>query len=113
MAHWFEPRPDQKALWLEWVTERPDSIRAVAERFHPWELYKLTSTGQIVTVASFSEPGEDGRPTIRVNIIGHSEHDLPMPVYGVFGLDADELEVYEPRSKAELIFLARRAAGEG
>ncbi len=109
MARWFEPRPDQVSGWEAWVAERPESIRAVAARILPWELYRLTSTGQVVTLASISEPGEDGRQTVRVNVLVDPRFAAPVPVFGVFGLDPDDLEPYEPTTRDELISLAARA----
>jgi hypothetical protein len=63
MARHCEPTPEQEKMWSDWVAERPDNVRAVAEKLNPWTLYRLKTTGQRVTIASFSE-GEDESVTV-------------------------------------------------
>ncbi len=43
---WFEPTEEQVVAWREWLDGRPDYVRQVAQRFDPWTMYRLTSTGQ-------------------------------------------------------------------
>jgi hypothetical protein len=57
MARWMEPTAEQEASWNEWVAERPDVVRKIAERLNPWELYRLKTTGQRITLYSVSEDG--------------------------------------------------------
>lgn len=85
-----KPTEAQQRAWRDWVAERPESIRKVAERFDPWTLYRLGSTGQRVYVLSFSEPGEDGKVTCRVGVSG--EFNLVTFERDVFGIDPDDLE---------------------
>jgi hypothetical protein len=87
MARVTEPTADQEAGWKAWVAERPPEIRAVAERFDPWSLYRLKSTGQRCTLYSFSE----GQPvTMTVDFTG--EHNLMVFDRRVFGIDPNDLE---------------------
>jgi hypothetical protein len=60
MANWYEPTPDAREAWRQWVAERPPVVREVAERFPPWTLYRLhdpegNPTKQRVYVLSFQE----------------------------------------------------------
>ena len=61
-----EPTKRQERAWKKWVASRPPHIRAVAERFEPWSLYRLEG-GHRVTIASFGEH-EDGTVTLTVTV---------------------------------------------
>ncbi|SRR5712691_4425582 len=89
MAHFEEPTPQQETEYREWVAARPPAVRAVAERFEPWTLYRMKSTGQRVTICSFTEQ-KDGRVTLRVNVTGQFNAHLFDSL--VFGIDPDDLE---------------------
>jgi len=90
MARIFEPAPEQIAGYHEWVRSRPDDVRRIAERFQPWELYRLKPTGQVVRVLSFSE-GDDG--AVSVKILAIRQFNFPhLYDLEVFGIDPDELE---------------------
>ena len=88
MARHTEPTDEQIALWDDWVAERPPHVRAVAERFDPWSLYRMQSTGHRVTVQFFSE-GEGGKVTLTVAVTG--EFNLVSHERAVFGIDPDDL----------------------
>lgn len=85
MARYAEPTPEQEKEWAEWVAELPPVVRTVAERFFPWELYRMKSTGQRVTVAAFNEDG-----TLRVDVRG--DFNFVWNERSVFGIDPDDLE---------------------
>ncbi len=95
MAKWFEPSPTQQASYAKWVAERPPAVRAIAERFTPWELYRLKDTGQCVTIVSVFENG-----TVRVNVpvLYNADHiddhtiDGVITDFSVFGIDPNDLE---------------------
>ena len=89
MAQFTEPTAEQKTAWSQWVDERPDNVRAVAERFDPWTLYHMKDTSQRVTLYSFGEQ-PDGSVTLTVNITG--EFNLIAFDQQVFGIDPDDLE---------------------
>ena len=55
MARIIQPSREQLEGWEQWIAGRSDAFRAVAERFEPWALYRLKTTGQRVTVVSFVE----------------------------------------------------------
>jgi hypothetical protein len=88
----FEPMESQERAWKKWVADRPDNVRAVAERFDPWTLYWHEKTKQRVFVIGFDEvekPGQAVKVTLRVGVSG--EYNLVTHERQVFGLDPDEL----------------------
>lgn len=99
MARLMEPSAKLLAAWNAWVAERPPNVRAVAERFEPWSLYRMKSTGQRVTVVSFGE-GEDGTVTLTVNITG--QFNFTLFDRQVFGIDPDDLEPCDPPGPDEI-----------
>ena len=115
MANVYEPTEEQKSQRAKWVAERPDAVRAVAERFQPWKLYRMRSTGHRVTVHSYGE-GENGSVTLTVNVTG--KYNLLAFERRVFGIDPDDLSecdlpgADEPVGSADLsIEDAARLAG--
>ena len=98
MAQWFIPTPEQEKSYADWVAERPPVVRAVAERFKPWELYRLKTTGQRVTLVSYFENG-----TVRVNVPAlYNANRIDLHFingqtvdFGVFGVDPNNLEPCE------------------
>lgn len=84
MARIGDPTKRQEKGWAKWVDSRPPAVRTIAERFNPWTLYRMKSTGQRVTVASFYEDG-----TISVNITG--QFNQIAFDRNVFGIDPDDL----------------------
>lgn len=83
MAMFYEPTPEQKSAWKTWVAERPLTVRAVAERFDPWSLYRMKPNGERVTIASFGE-GENGVVTVTVNVT--AEYNFVLFERQVFGV---------------------------
>ena len=98
MAQFTEPTSEQKTGWSHWVAERPENVRAVAERFDPWTLYRMKNTDQRVTLHSFGEQ-PDGGVTLTVNITG--EFNLISFDRQVFGVDPDDLEECDLPVKGE------------
>jgi hypothetical protein len=103
---WLEPVAAQRRAWREWVKGRPESIREAIEKYKldPWTIYKLKTTGQIVSLRSISEPAptknqEISRVTISVNVDAKM-NGLAMPSFGVFGIDPTDLEEYESTTKS-------------
>lgn len=89
---------ERDQLWREWIDSRPAPIRAVAERFKPWVKMRMASTGQVVSVQSFSEE-DDGRVTVKVLVEPEDNPHLPMrhllfggAAFEVFGVNPDDLE---------------------
>jgi hypothetical protein len=99
MARVYEPTAENEAEWQAWVASTPEPIRRVAQRFYPWELYRLKSTGQRVTLASFYEI--DGEITLRVNITG--DYNLVLFDRTVFGIKPSDLEPCELPSEQEML----------
>ena len=94
MARISEPTAEVEAAWKEWVAERPDAVRAVAERFDPWTLYRMKSTNQRVTLYSISEDG-----TVSVDVSG--AYNFVFCERTVFGIDPNDLEPCEVPSPDE------------
>jgi hypothetical protein len=63
MARFTEPTQEQLTRWNEWVDSRPEVIQKLCARFDPWSLYKLKTTGHLVTLSSFNEDN-----TVTVNV---------------------------------------------
>ncbi len=91
MARIFEPTPEQEAGLAAWLATCSDRVRAVAERFPPWELFRIKETGQIVQVLAFIK--EDDPITLRVRAYKRLNEIHPTDEdYDVFGLEPDDLE---------------------
>lgn len=86
---YVEPTAEQLQGWKDWVADRPEEVRTVAERFDPWTLYRLKSSGHRVTVGAFDEE-QDGKVTLRVNVTG--EFNFVTFERSVFGVNPDDLE---------------------
>ena len=95
MARWTEPTAEEEAGWKEWVATRPDVVRKIGERLEPWQLYRLKTTGQRVTLYSISEDG-----TVTVDITG--EYNAILFDRQVFGINPDDLEPCDLPDKGEV-----------
>lgn len=84
MARIYEPTPEQITEWNAWVASRPASVRKIAERFEPWCLYRMITTGDRCTLVSISED-----ETVTVAITG--EYNTVMFDRDVFGVSPDDL----------------------
>ena len=89
MSRYTQPTAEQLGAWQEWLALRPLHVRTIAERFDPWTLYRLSSSGHRVTVQSFDED-ESGGVTLKVFVSG--EFNLVAFERVVFGIDPDDLE---------------------
>jgi len=99
MARIVEPTKKEQKEWDKWVKSRPDNVRAIAERFDPWSLYKM-KTGQRCTLYSFGEQ-EDGSVTLSVNITGQFNFtDFDRCVFGVY---PDDLEPCDLPASDEML----------
>jgi hypothetical protein len=85
----MQPSPEQEREWKEWVAGRPEAVRAVAERFEPWTLYRMKSTGQRVFVMGFFDADSAGKVLLSVGVTG--EFNLVAFERKVFGIDPDDL----------------------
>ena len=85
MARVIEWDKGQQEIWDEWKSSRPQVIKELCDRFPPYNLYRLKSTGQLVTLHSYNENG-----TVTVNVTG--EYNLVMFERRVFGVPVDNLE---------------------
>lgn len=94
------PTAADQADWDLWVSERPPVVRAVAERFDRWTLYRMKTTQQLVTLASIYEDG-----TVRVIVWWDGRRQFPHMPFGVFGVNPNDLE---PAVDAEIPPLLRK-----
>lgn len=85
MAYRFEPTKAMIKGWRKWCASRPAVVRANAERFPPWELLLMKSTGKRVFTMGFNEDG-----TISVAVTG--TYNLILHERQVFGISPDDLE---------------------
>lgn len=84
-----EPTPEQEVGYREWLASRPPHVRAVAEQFEPWSLYRLKPTGQRVTIVSFGEAQDN---SVTLTVLVSADFNLVMFERQVFGIKPDDLE---------------------
>ena len=90
MAKWVIWNEEQKQGWYEWITSRPKEIQDMAEKYNLLgdELYRLKTTGQRVSLYSFSEDG-----TITALILPkYNPERIMVAGKRVFGIDPADLE---------------------
>lgn len=100
------PTDENQRLFREFLESRPPHVRAVAERFDPWTLYKLKGTGQRCSVIGFHEvdvekererkakdPHGCGVALVPVTVFITAENPVlgQLTAHSVFGIDPDEL----------------------
>lgn len=107
MANWFEPTDNDRAGWAEWVAQRPEKVRVVAEKFEPWKLYRLKSSSHRVTIVSFDQPKDESQPvTLKVHVSGDFNRvAFERTVFGILPEDLEECELPgqdEPLGSANL-----------
>lgn len=78
------PTEEQLAVWNEWVAARPERVRAVAERFEPWNEYQFKETKRVCALYSFEEGEKITLKVIAPQLFGMT--------HLVFGVDPDDLE---------------------
>lgn len=98
--NYYEPTDEQQKGWEKFLESRPAHVRAVAEKFQPWTLYRMKSTGHRVTIASFSE-NTDGSVTLVVNVTG--QFNLVFFERAVFGIPPEDLEECDLPERDELV----------
>jgi hypothetical protein len=85
---------DEKG-WNDWVATRPPEVQELCRRLPPDRLYRMKSTGQRVTLLSYSENG-----TVRVSVSG--DYNFVTFERQVFGVNADDLEECDLPGPSEL-----------
>jgi hypothetical protein len=91
--HIYEPSTEQKAEWAEWLSTRPEQIKKLAERFNPWTLYRMKSTGHRVTLESFDEE-HNGTVSMTVAVTGQfNQVAFDRCVFGVKVEDLEECDL--------------------
>lgn len=88
----YEPSTKDLHEWQAWLASRPPAVKAIAERFPPWELFKLKKTGQKGSIYSVNENG-----TVTAIFPGEwNQHwQEANENRKVFGIDPDDLEPCE------------------
>lgn len=74
--------------WQEWVATRPPEVQALCIRLPPDRLYRMKSTGNRVTLYSYSE-----NDTVTVNVL--AAYNALTFERQVFGISPDDLEECE------------------
>ena len=85
MARIFEPPQEQVDSFNAWADSLPEPAHANAKKFPPWELFRMKSTGQRVTLNGCNDNG-----TISVTVSGKYNAVLAERI--VFGVDPADLE---------------------
>lgn len=79
------PTPREERDWKKWLSKRPKIVQELGERFPPWKLYRIKSTGHRAVLRSF---GEDGTMTVTLS----AEFNALLFERHVFGILPDDLE---------------------
>lgn len=90
------PSKRAEKAWAKWAESRPPVVRDIARLIFPWQLYRLKTTGQRVTLYSINENG-----TVTVDITG--EFNLIDFDRQVFGINPDDLEPCDLPGPDELL----------
>ena len=80
-----------ESAWNEWVATRPEIVQDLCRRFPPDRLYRLKSSGHLVTIHSYSE---DGTMTVNVS----REFNAVIMDRQVFGISSNDLTECDPPS---------------
>lgn len=75
--------------FLEWKATRPPFIQEMISKYPPDRLYKLTTTGQLVTLISYAEDG-----TVRI-LVSQKWNGPFVMEREVFGIDPKELVEFD------------------
>lgn len=97
MALIYEMSEEQKKIWTDWITERPQIIQDLAKRFEPNRLYRHKKTNRFVILSSFNEDG-----TLIVKVLRAFNNTIFFP-RSVFGINPDDLEETELPEGIELM----------
>ncbi len=90
-----DPSENELVRWADFLNSSPDNVRVVAERFPPWHLYRMRSTGHRVQIYSFDEMGQSRGVTLTVVVLREFNPQMGGPDRRVFGIEPDDLEVCE------------------
>jgi hypothetical protein len=91
LARYIEPTAAELILWERWVSGTTPAVRAVAQRFDPWSLYRRRSTGHRVFIDSFGEYPDDRPVSVCVAVtVEFNDVDFDWITYGV---PPDDLEL--------------------
>jgi hypothetical protein len=77
---------EQQTLWNEWIATRPACVRNMCEKLPANRLYLLKTTGQKVTIYSYSE-----NETVTVDVMEEYNPGVLLE-RRVFGINPDDLE---------------------
>lgn len=111
MARHIEPTAGQIREWKKWVAKRPPHVRAVAEKFDPWTLYRMRSTGHRVTLVSFGE-APDKTVTLTVAVLGRfNATAFERQVFGIDPADLTECDLPAPDEPVGAILTQEQVTG--
>lgn len=88
----MELTKEQKQEWKQWLSERPENVREVAQKIVPWKRYRDKSIeddiGNRYSPRSYDEQ-EDGSVTITCEKT--NDEMTFLGGYGVFGMNPNDL----------------------
>lgn len=94
------PTADQLCEFENWLSTRPESVRALAKQLTPFAYYRIKATGQLCSICAYFEDG-----TVRVQTRTNPRSTLGMvwgdTIYEVFGYRAEDLEQLTDRVEIE------------
>ncbi len=97
-----EPTQDMIVGWAAWVQDLPERARVVAERFFPWKLYRIRSSGHRVKLCSIDEP-EDPATPVTLKVVVSGEYNFVAFDRTVFGVPPEDLEECDLPSPDEIL----------
>ena len=93
MTKHIEWTDQQKIEWDSWVSGRPECVQKMCKSHPPDNIYKMKSTGHIVTLVSYFEDD-----TVKVSITNDIVKQTFMERY-VFDVNLDDLELWNGKDE--------------
>jgi hypothetical protein len=98
-AQTLTDRVREKVEWQMFLYDLPVALRPMAERFPPWHLYKIVTTGESCRVHAYSEETEETEnQTMKVWVTQRCGCPTESFTKEVFGVEEGHLELLEPQS---------------
>lgn len=102
MAVFITYSSDQQTIWDNWVASRPADVQAMCASHPANRIYKLKTTGQIVTLMSYFEDG-----TVSVYVDPICNRGRMFVGHGVFGITLSDLEETEVPAGVDINMINR------
>lgn len=92
-------KPEDWAEYQRWLAERPAAVRAVAEKYPGYCVWRIKTTGQHVVIRVIDE-GEFAGITMRVQVTSALNPGRLLMEREVFGIKPEDLELVRVRTSA-------------